>query len=350
MKRLLGPSYPYGPYFHHYQGFYEKAREVVGRARSPYGAAVAIETWLRTTGGFVYDQKPRTASTDPLVNFVLKSKRGYCQHFAGAMALMLRYLGVPARVAEGFTSGKYDPDSKTWTVTDHDAHAWVEVWFRGYGWLPFDPTPGRGSLSARYSASAAGFDTSLATLLVRGALQRVLRQYDDRHHASDRDTIGGGLSAADPRRAPGNSSGGAAHRGGSLGKLLALAVAFIVLLIALAKTALRRTRYATHDPRRLAYACRHELVDFLADQGVRIPPSAAPDELARRLRERLEVDARPFAASLAQARYGPLETAPDAARRARSELRDVQAQIRSRVGRLRRARGLISLRSLGFAG
>ncbi len=69
-----------------------------------------------------------------------ETRSGYCQHFAGAMALMLRYLGIPARVAAGFASGTYSKDH--WTVTDHDAHAWVEVWFAGYGWLPFDPTPG----------------------------------------------------------------------------------------------------------------------------------------------------------------------------------------------------------------
>ena len=341
---------PYAQYFTTYRPLYERALEIVGRARSPYGAAIAIETWLRHTGAFTYDQHPKVRSTEPLVDFALRTKRGYCQHFAGAMALMLRYVGVPARVAAGFTSGRYDPDSGTWTVTDHDAHAWVEVWFRGFGWLPFDPTPGRGSLSARYSASAQGFDPSLAALLVRGALQRVLRQYDQRHHATDRDAIGGGFSAADPRRAGGDSGGGAVHRGGSLGKLLALALAGVVLLITLAKTARRRARYATKDPRRLASACRGELVDFLADQGIRIPASAPPDELARRLRERLEVDARPFAAALSHARYGPPETATPAARRARTELAGVQAQLRSRLGRLRRARGLVSLRSLGFAG
>ena len=60
------------------------------------------------------------------------------------MALMLRMLGVPARVAAGFTSGEYDKGTGEWVVTDHNAHAWVEVWFPGFGWLPFDPTPGRG--------------------------------------------------------------------------------------------------------------------------------------------------------------------------------------------------------------
>ena len=59
------------------------------------------------------------------------------------MTLMLRYLGIPARVAVGFSNGTWEDGG--WTVTDHDAHAWVEAWFAGYGWLAFDPTPGRGT-------------------------------------------------------------------------------------------------------------------------------------------------------------------------------------------------------------
>src|SRR5439155_921893 len=98
----------------------------------------------------------------PLVSFVTQTRAGYCQHFAGAMALMLRYVGVPARVAVGFSSGTYDARRGVWTVTDHEAHAWVEAWFRGYGWLPFDPTPAasrpeRGLLSAPYSAASPSF-------------------------------------------------------------------------------------------------------------------------------------------------------------------------------------------------
>src|SRR5581483_8311530 len=74
-----------------------------------------------------------SAAAASLASFILHTRAGYCQHFAGAMALMLRYLGVPARVAVGFSSGAYDAKSGTWRVTDHDAHAWVEAWFRGYG-------------------------------------------------------------------------------------------------------------------------------------------------------------------------------------------------------------------------
>src|SRR5215211_6077412 len=162
-----------------YRPLYEQARRVVGNARSPYGAAIALETWFRRTGGFQYDQQPpRTFDVPPLVDFVTITKRGYCQHFAGAMALMLRYLGIPARVAAGFTSGTYDTDRKRWTVYDRNAHTWVEVWFKGYGWLPFDPTPGRGTLGGPYTSSSLLFDAAGAVkVLSASALQgrRLLR-------------------------------------------------------------------------------------------------------------------------------------------------------------------------------
>ena len=69
---------------------------------------------------------------------------------------MLRYLGIPSRVAAGFTSGRYDGKSREWTVTDRDAHTWVEVWFRGWGWLPFDPTPSRSGLAGRSEERRVG--------------------------------------------------------------------------------------------------------------------------------------------------------------------------------------------------
>src|ERR671938_1288364 len=124
-------------------------------------------SWLRRSGGFVYDETPPLRpNMPPLVAFVTQTRAVYCQHFAGAMALMLRYIGIPARVAAGFVSGTYD--NGTWKITDHDAHAWVEVWFPRYGWLPFDPTPGRGYLSAAYSVSSPEFRARSALGFVRG--------------------------------------------------------------------------------------------------------------------------------------------------------------------------------------
>ena len=137
------------PSLHAYRPLYERALAIAGDAPSPYAAVVELETSFRDGQSYVYDQNPTTkGDIPPLVEFVTRTHRGYCQHFAGAMALMLRYLGIPARVGAGFTSGSYDSDKRRWKVTDHDAHTWVEVWFRGYGWLPFDPTPGAATSTA----------------------------------------------------------------------------------------------------------------------------------------------------------------------------------------------------------
>ena len=143
---LHDPSY--GGYGWH-TTMWNIARRVTRNASTPYGAVLALESWFRQTGGFRYDESPPRVPGPPLEVFVKRTKAGYCQHFAGAMALMLRLLGVPARVAVGFTSGTRKDDA--WVVTDHDAHAWVEVWFAGQGWIPFDPTPGRGTLGGDYS-------------------------------------------------------------------------------------------------------------------------------------------------------------------------------------------------------
>ena len=128
-----------------YSALYDEAVRIAGRAKNPYAAAVAIEAWFRSAGGFVYDEHPPPAGEQaPLVHFVTRSQRGYCQHFAGAMALMLRYLGIPARVAAGFSKRRLRRGTEAMgRSTTATRDTWVEVWFAGYGWLPFDPTPGR---------------------------------------------------------------------------------------------------------------------------------------------------------------------------------------------------------------
>ena len=152
-----------------YLPLYRRAQSVTRGARTQYAVVIALESWFRSGGGFRYTEAPPglRSGAPPLVDFVERTKAGYCQHYAGAMALMLRYLGIPARVAVGFTSGDYDEDNRRWTVTDHDAHAWVEVWFEGWGWLPFDPTPTRGAVSSPYSTASSNpaVQTAIADLL-----------------------------------------------------------------------------------------------------------------------------------------------------------------------------------------
>ena len=320
-----------------YEGLWNEAQRLRAGARTPYGAVVAIETWLRSTGGFTYDETPPpTGGLPPLAHFVSEGKRGYCQHFAGAMALMLRFLGIPARVAGGFTSGKRE--GNTWIVTDHNAHAWVEVWFPGYGWLAFDPTPGRGALAANYSASSTGFNAGDAAgafagpagSQAGGGATELGRLLELKERLAERQR---GVAAADDGRPAGLW-------------LLLLAGLATGGAIGAAKLVRRRLRYLTRDPRRLAGAARRELADFLADQRVAVPPSATPDELWQLVRAEFGADGGRFAAALAEARFGPPETSAAAATRARQELRTLLRVIRRGLGRPARLRGLVALRSL----
>jgi transglutaminase-like putative cysteine protease len=331
-----------------YAELFDRAREVAGQTRSPYAAAVALERWFRVTGGFTYSEQPgSTPGLPPLVGFVVETRAGYCQHYAGAMALMLRLLGIPARVAAGFVPGHYHDG--TWTVTDHDAHTWVEVWFPRYGWLAFDPTPGRGRLSGSYSSTSVGFDPSAAAKLlaavvkggeVFGAGAQGIVGHDDRIRTprSAADVPVRGLHVPPP----------AQHRAPSLLLFLVLLAAGVAALIVLLKLARRKLRYLTRDPRRIAAACAQELAEFVHDQ--RVPSSSALTlhELGETIAERFGIDADPFARAAAMARYGPPSDARAAARGARIELRELKRKLRRGLFVLDRARGLVSVRSLGL--
>ncbi len=268
-----------------------------------------------------------------------QGKTGYCQFYAGAMALMLRSLGIPARVDAGFTAGKYDAGSHTWTVTDHDAHMWVEVWFRGYGWLPFDPTPSRGSLSGTYTTASPAFDVAGAGLLAVAA-RLGLSGFHLKPRSPGAGRKGGlsGLQADVPRRGRG-VTGLLTDRGrsASLLRLLAFAALCAVALVVLAKTVVRQGRYLTRDPRRVASACRLELADFLRDQRIAVPASATAHELSALLRHELGVDGRPFADAVAGARYGPPAGARDSARLARRERKRMLRSLRAALPRSSRA-------------
>ena len=314
------------------------ALAVTGGAKTPYAAATALVRWFRTTGGFTYTDKPSVYAAAPLVGFVAQTRAGYCQHFAGAMALMLRYLGIPARVAVGFSSGVYDAARHRWNVSDHDAHAWVEAWFRGYGWLPFDPTPQagrpeRGTLSAPYARTAT--PRGSATPATSGGPDR---SAGHRHGETSSSTATTGT--VEPLR----------HRSTDLFLVLLLLFTGIASIVIATKLVARRVRYFTHDPRRVAAACRQELADFLVDQRIEGARSATLHELGELVRHELAVEPDAFVAAATAARFGPPSGAPAAAREARRELRRLLARMRQRLLVRERLRGVLSLRSLGFAG
>jgi transglutaminase-like putative cysteine protease len=117
------------------------AAQIAGPASDDYHKAVALELYLKTHYGYTL-QLLRSPVADPLANFLFERKQGHCEYFASSMAVMLRTLGVPSRVVNGFRSQEFNDVTGNYVIRAKDAHAWVEAYFPGYGWITFDPTPG----------------------------------------------------------------------------------------------------------------------------------------------------------------------------------------------------------------
>jgi len=118
------------------------AQEVAGAGETRYDRAKAIETFLRVYP-YSLDLPQPPKDRDVVDYFLFDLQEGYCDYYASAMVVMARAVGVPARLAEGYVQGTYDYDKKRWVVTEQQAHAWVEVYFDGLGWVDFEPTASR---------------------------------------------------------------------------------------------------------------------------------------------------------------------------------------------------------------
>ncbi len=119
----------------------ELARAVTATGETTFDKALLLQKYFTDpANGFVYSLSVPTGNTGNLLTDFLQQKQGYCEQYAAAMAVMLRSLGIPARVAIGFTQGT-ETAPHEFLITSHDAHAWVEVRFDTYGWVRFDPTP-----------------------------------------------------------------------------------------------------------------------------------------------------------------------------------------------------------------
>lgn len=116
------------------------AAQIISSSTNDYDRASAIENYLRTRFGYTL-QLPQSTPKDPVADFLFVRKQGHCEYFASAMAVMLRTVGIPSRVVNGFRSDEFNDISGSYVVRAKDAHAWVEAYFSGYGWQTFDPTP-----------------------------------------------------------------------------------------------------------------------------------------------------------------------------------------------------------------
>ena len=310
-----------------YRPLWEEARRRTARAASPYEATLLLERWFRREGGFRYEERPpvSAAGGPPLVDFVEVTRAGYCQHYAGAMAVMLRLLGIPSRVAVGFTAGTWK--AGVWTVTDHQAHAWVEAWFDGFGWLAFDPTPGRGTLSAVYTLASDSADAVAA--LGTGRFLDFNPSFEP-----------GETPAATPVEPRSTTS--------FPWWLIAVPLVPLVAICSVvgAKSARRARRLRRREPRALASGVREELVAALLDRGATDASVATTTDLRRTTERVLAIPVSGLTDALAEARFGPLGGARSAARRARTELLQILKTARARETPAARLRATVSLRSL----
>jgi hypothetical protein len=119
------------------------AEQITAKSSTPAEKAASIENYLRLHYGYTL-QLPKTMPRDPIANFLFERRQGHCEYFASSMAIMLRTIGIPSRVVNGFSGGEFNEITSEYVVRASDAHSWVEAYLPGEGWVEFDPTPSAG--------------------------------------------------------------------------------------------------------------------------------------------------------------------------------------------------------------
>jgi transglutaminase-like putative cysteine protease len=250
---------------------------------SPYRQAKAINDYFTDgTQGFTYAENTIEGNSgNKLVDF-LKNKQGFCEQYAAAMAVMLRVKGIPSRVVIGYTPGIKGDDGR-YTVTNRDAHAWVEAFFAGVGWAYFDPTPldDNRTVAPAYAPrpTAATGPSSGSTASANPSAGPTANQIPKED--LDPSSAGGGVEGSGlitPRRL--------------LVTAIVVAVILLLLLPAFVRLSVRRRRLRAAggaDASAAARAAWDEVVGTAADYGVPVRASETPRGLARRLGHDLEL-------------------------------------------------------------
>jgi transglutaminase-like putative cysteine protease len=314
---------------------------------SEYGAVAAVESYFHGTQ-FVYDQRPQSppGGEPVLAYFMLHSHRGYCQMYSGSMALVLRLHGIPARVAAGFTAGKAT-GSDQYTITDRDAHSWVEAFFPGWGWIPFEPTQGKTLPESTSTTNKAwahyvgdpeqglsiGIPSTLALRLPQGGRTHQLHN-PGTGRGGDR-PLGSGAHAIPVR----------SHHASFVFWAISSA-AILIGVLAVVKLVAVRWRWLRRGPRGQASAAYHELATYIGDQGVSLGANATFEDLARILDHTWAVDASALAAAGSAARYAPPRLAAAAGHEIRPALRRVRHELRKSIDLRDRMTGALRLRSM----
>src|SRR5215211_3101201 len=247
------------------------AREITEGTTNPYDAVMAMNEHLKESYPYDLSIPPQREEMDAVEYFLFEQRRGYCEQFSSSLAVMARSLGIPARVATGYAPGEYNPFTGYYDVRASDAHAWVEVYFPGYGWSTFDPTPSFDSTPWQYRAASNLQGGKAFGFLAKNAAE----------------TLGPAFGAA------GNLMRGVA----SLDPLSILLAGALIGAAYLAFSYARRhlaRRHRKPSPQRSVkvsdarlYSRYRSTVSALEDAGIVREPHETPEEYARRAAERL---------------------------------------------------------------
>ncbi len=248
----------------------DTARDVTASDSSDYDKALALQDFLRN-GEFRYSETAPVADDYDgngmrVVAEFLERKAGYCVHFASAMAVMARTIGIPSRIAVGYAPGRITgvEDGETvYANTSDDLHAWTELFFEGAGWVRFDPT------------------TSIGTAT----------RFDEPDTATPEEPVDGanGQTSARERNEGANTDGGAGAANGTAPRTFVVTGA-VVLMVLAAPGALRELRRRRRLASRSPVPLWHELEDVALDLGLDVPVTDTPRGFAARLSERPGVD------------------------------------------------------------
>jgi transglutaminase-like putative cysteine protease len=325
----------------------ETAQNVAAGAATDYDKAIALQAWFRSN--FAYDTDVNFGSDKNAIADFIAAKRGFCQQFAGTFAVMARALGLPSRVAVGFTAGELRDDG-LYHVYGRHAHAWPEVWFAGLGWVAFEPTPGRGNAdTAQYTGvegqQATGGATGGPTGSNPGGSTSTTNGVRGTAPEVD-DTSGAGTGRTTTTVVAGAARGGGG--GPSLPWVLTGVVCLLILWVVAAPRVVRAVAHR-HDETaadRVVTAWRRTL-GVLALAGAPAVRGATPIEYALIAKEATGIDhraLREIALHVTTAVYSPTVLDDATAERCDLLAHEIDVQCRDRIPTGTRAQALFDLR------
>ncbi|WP_199548485.1 DUF3488 and transglutaminase-like domain-containing protein [Streptomyces sp. N35] len=331
----------------------DTALEVTEGATNQYEMAVKLQDWFAVSGGFSYDTKVTAGSGSAAISRFLKDKQGFCVHFSFAMASMARTLGIPSRVAVGFTPGSPTSDGAM-SVGLRDAHAWPELYFEGVGWTRFEPTPTRGT-APDYTREETPSDSP--TTAAPSSSSSTAPSGESSPSPSDScpaDLRRFGECGSQEPGAAGAGSGGGTPWGTYLGISAAVLLLIGVPLLPLMwRTRVRGIRLGSEgrtpaDGAARTLAAWLEVTDTAWDYGIAPDEAQTPRKAAARIVRlgELEIDAAEavhrLAAAVEQVLYAPTpRPAPGVA----EDVRTVRAGLRATMSRGTRLRATFAPRS-----